>query len=81
MKIAFMQIMPDGFEVKVDGQRYRSLGGVKASSRNGEHVVLNGWTAQCLDCGVPFEATTKPDAPFYPSRRCRDHSKPGVKAR
>jgi hypothetical protein len=59
-----------------DGQRY-TVASLKPHIRlDGSRTTLIIWQSHCADCGRPFKFSS-PMKTRYPSRRCKQHSKPG----
>ena len=77
--LLFHSNIPSGFEISVDGQRYRFLGRRPHRRQDGTATELMAWESQCADCEEWFEAAS-PKNRGPEVRRCTDHRKPGKRA-
>ena len=77
VKTIDFSVSPDEGTILIhDGQRYRVAGIKPHVRKGGTRTTLIIWQSHCAECGQPFEFTT-PLKTRYPSRRCKQHSKPG----
>jgi len=71
---------PEKDEVRMAaGQRYVCIGFEPWVTRSGENTTLAVWRTHCAECGRRFDFmySTRTEK-FAPSRRCSEHSRPGV---
>jgi hypothetical protein len=59
------------------GQRYEFVGMVDHVKEDGSTMLLQGWFSHCAECGNPMLVKIVPGC--TPSRRCKEHAKPGVR--
>lgn len=66
--------------MKLDGQPYRFAGvRLHQSEATGNVSQLAVYATECFECREPFEVTIWTEAEtFWPNRRCKACSKPGV---
>ena len=72
-----------GLEKIYKGQRYVYAGCEDRINSDGRVVVLSLWRTGCAECGkaVVFKSVVDPGEPLRgPTRRCREHARPGIKA-
>lgn len=48
---------------------------------DGSETLILKWQAPCWECGKPFEFSAPLSGTKWPSRRCQDHRRPGVRCR
>lgn len=62
------------------GQRYDLSHIEPHTCRDGRETLLAVWFSHCADCGATFYFSAPLRAKtFQPNRRCKAHSKPGVR--
>ena len=61
------------------GQRYTCTASVPISRRDGTVSAVLTWQLDCAECCAAFSFKTGATK-FEPNRRCRKHSRPGIRA-
>lgn len=80
MQIVLSRAFHSGDEVTVNGQRFRYVGVVDYTRRDGVVRDMSQWLVHCAECDAPFE-TLAFEGYVPQTRRCPLHRQPGKKIR
>jgi hypothetical protein len=69
-----------GARLAIDSQTYELIRIHEFRRKDGSSAPLYTWKAGCATCGKEFITTSSP-AGTLPTRRCREHRKPGFSVR